>query len=344
MVTITNYLYYSVGRYLFLNILSDGVLTNLPEQMRVQAEAIAALSGKLNELVGGTDSSNEPQVEDEDNSDDPFASFSHLISNDKHNDVTEIDNPIDPEIQAILNQTEDIPDYGADLSQATASSYVKIPNQNISKEKLDKLSEQYKPPNNCRILGVPKINSEIWNSLPKNVRVEDVKFQIVQQHMSRAMVAQARLLDFIINSKAPGSKEVSQSILQLVMDSSLSLGCAIKEINTIRKFKIRPSLHQQYAPLCSAGIPVTDKLFGDNLEQSLKQVKSVNNVVKTATTTTPRRYSPYVRPLFKRHQRLNFKTPPPARGGQGQNQPQFHMQRKPRPFQSKSPQSFQNQH
>jgi hypothetical protein len=242
---------------------------------------------------------------------DPFAEIGKLqVDKDMDNNFNP-DEVIDEDTQSILDQTQEVSDFAENLSPIVSQSFAKIPNQCLSNEKLESLKGIYKPPENCKLLGVPKVNNEIWGNLPNHVKLRDAKLQVSQQFISRALVAKSRMMDMMLEVQSVIPKESFQQMLQVTMDASLSLGHVMRDMNIARRLNIKPSLQPQYAELCSARVPVDEKLFGENLDQSLKLVKSTANLIKPQMVTKSR-FHPY-----STGQRLNFQAPPRATGFRG---------------------------
>lgn len=252
-------------------------------------------------------------IEDE----DPFQNLWNQTEESETSNTLGSDPAFDDESIAILAQTKDTEDHGDPLSSSVAESLEKIPNLSMTAEKLDELKKKYKVPANCQILGVPKINEEIWSALPKDIKLQDARLQASQQHLSRAFTAQARSMDLLIANKQQIPKDVYQALLQNLMDASLSVGSTVRDMNNTRKHNIRPVIQPQYAALCSNRLPVTTKLFGDNLDQSLKLVRSMSNVVRSQTVTRTR-FAPYTRKpaATSTTGHLNYRQPLQNRGGQ----------------------------
>lgn len=108
------------------------------------------------------------------------------------------------------------------------------------------------------------------------------------------------------------------------MDAGAILGLASQELSFKRKTELKPYLNKDFVAICSARVPTTEWLFGDNIVDQLKASKSASNVVKPA-------FTPFVRPgrVHPYRQNLNFRRPPfPQKGGSITSRQQ-------RPFQPK---------
>ncbi len=234
------------------------------------------------------------------------------------------------ELNEILSQENSKSEYGPVLSETVAQSFSKIPTQILSKEAIIKLKETYNVPENCKTLGVPKVNPEIWNNLGYTTKTADARSQFLQQHLCRSLTAQARMADQIMQSAKSITKEIAEILFLQVMNTSSMIGIAIRELNAKRKLTIRPFVQPEYAGICATKSAVTEFLFGDNLEQTLKNVKSSSKIIKpigtSQLTRQPSRFHPYQRA----HQSiysgtLNYRAPLPARPGSGYQQRPQHF-------------------
>lgn len=168
--------------------------------------------------------------EDTDSNSDLIA---NLLSGNSGFDDT-LQPEISDELKAILEQNESAEVLGPLLSAKVAAAFMKMPSQLLSKETLQKLKDMYKVPENCKLIGVPKVNSEIWSSLPSLAKSADAKLQFQQQHLSRIIIAQACLADEILKlNKMEGVQ--ADKLLKLTM-ASTSMACVLmREVNMKRK-------------------------------------------------------------------------------------------------------------
>ena len=68
----------------------------------------------------------------------------------------------------------------------------------------------------------------------------------------------------------------------------------------MRNNNIKPFFHNDYVRLCSSDVPITNFLFGDNLQAELTQIRASNNIGNTTNShNTPRRAT--FRPVFNGH-------------------------------------------
>jgi len=270
---------------------------DLPKALAAQSETFQAMTSMLKQMKDAADESppqHEESVGQEESSspaDDLLMAARNYVEDSTSHDQsqTELDD-ISDAVREILAQTAPQTEYGDKLQEVVATSFSKITNP-ASMTLADELKARYKVPSNCKELAVPKVNTEVWTGLPQLVKAKDARSQHLQQHLSRALVAQAKATEQLLTLISKTKNSELQGILKVQMDSAMAVGLAMKEINLQRKQTLKPSLLQEYAGLASASLPVTEYLFGDNLEASMKLVKSTSKIVRSVLPST--RAHPY---------------------------------------------------
>lgn len=195
----------------------------------------------------------------------------------------------------VLNESQPEPEYGLDLQKDIADAFTRLGNQQSSRPKIDAWKETLKVPANCKVLGVPRINAEIWNVLTPRSRQVDFQHQQSQKMLSMASVAVARLADkiFALNREIPD--RIGQELLRMTMDIASMLSQANQESNMKRKQEIKPNLSKDIQSVCSAKIVTTEYLFGDNVSEQIKACKSVATALKSSSDRFNQnyRFTPY---------------------------------------------------
>ena len=70
-------------------------------------------------------------------------------------------------------------------------------------------------------------------------------------------------------------------------------GHASFELSQLRREDIKPHLHKDYGDLCSATVPVTEHLFGDELQTQLTHIRATNKTGNTMSTSNRSRRTYY---------------------------------------------------
>jgi len=93
------------------------------------------------------------------------------------------------ELLSILNSNDGNAGYRKPLAAAICTKCNSLFEDTITKEIVDKASDDIKVPQNCKIWGVPKVNPEIWSLLPTQGKTSDAKSQHAQLATSKATIA-----------------------------------------------------------------------------------------------------------------------------------------------------------
>lgn len=261
------------------------------------------------ELESNINEQNESVFED----DDEVEAFMNDYQQQKEQDSANIslDTDVSSEVASILNELETPSEFGANFNVSTSRSFSNIANAKHSKEAIDKLKASYKVPENCQQIGVPLVNPEIWSGLLLGAKTSDARWQALQQHLSRALTAQGRLLDILLKTV---TAQNLPEVIRPLMDGVKCLSLAMQDINSKRRLNLKSHLRSEYSALCGSRIPVTTFLFGDNLEQSMKNAKATSNIVKSNMSMNRTRYHPYInrgghRPMGIMNRGLNYQRP-----------------------------------
>jgi len=221
-----------------------------------------------------------------------------------------------------LNTTQPAAEYGPAINSHVGTSVSRLYQNKQPKEKLDKLREEYRTPENCKLLCVPRVNQEIWSSLPAKVRHVDFGMQAQQQYVTTASVILTKLAEklFTVNvSQLPTQRD---DLLKSVLESLTVLGALSQEINQKRKLDMKPFLSKEISTICSNS-ESTDLLFGDNLSEQVKLAKATNNLVRSTQPLRQgfkgNRFSPY-KPRENVSTPLNWRGPPRRGGNRGRFQ------------------------
>jgi hypothetical protein len=155
-------------------------------------------------------------------------------------------------------------------------------------------------PQNCEKFTVPKVNKGIWSSLQRKAKDQDLKLQQIQSIMCKTFYPLAHLMDKLLKSQ---SKRQSLSgadlndCLTLCNDTFKLLQLGFTEMSQRRRLSLKPELANEYKALCSSEIPVSDYLFGDDLEKQIREITDAKKVSRKITekNNQGQRFSPYKR-------------------------------------------------
>jgi hypothetical protein len=137
------------------------------------------------------------------------------------------------------------------------------------------LINKYKVPENCELLSPPLVNLEIWKSIDKRGQSVDRNIVDIQKLVSAEMVAVLKLAELLkphitSNSEAKG----------LLTDLITLSGQVQYSLSLRRRYNCRPHLKKKYANLCHVNVPITTKLFGDDITKEIKNCEAVYSLAK----------------------------------------------------------------
>lgn len=236
------------------------------------------------------------------------------------------------ELESILLSVQNEEEFDEALLPVVASTYELVASQHLKKEEFDLIKSKFKTPMNCKLLGVPKVNPEIWKNpnLSKKIKMSDAKVQFVQHGISKAMIVLARCTETIIKNAKLFPSNIGKTITSELLDAAKLLGTSMRDLNSQRRTQFRSVLAVDVSDTPTGK---SEFLFGDNLDERVKASKASSQLVKSDGYQQRRyqRFTPYSRPTnqtrpqanpFKGTQRsvqnLNSRWPPHHRGG-GQN-------------------------
>ena len=146
---------------------------------------------------------------------------------------------------------------------------------------------------------VPKLNVELWQILSSFQRKSDVKLATIQRNIIAGVAISLSIMDDVLNDKI-NKKEMIQKSTDLVA----LLGHASSKLSVKRKLFIRSVLKDEYKDLVSVSGNVTEKLFGDNLSQSIKDI-NLRNKLKNKQTYQYK-HKPYKRGYNRQNGQSNY--------------------------------------
>ena len=94
----------------------------------------------------------------------------------------------------------------------------------------------------------------------------------VQEQVTKVGHIILKSTEHLLKAKANSSKLCLDDLVRMNTDALALLGHVCFEITQRRRESIKPSLHKDYAMLCSSNVPVTNLLFGDDLQTELTHI------------------------------------------------------------------------
>jgi hypothetical protein len=200
-------------------------------------------------------------------------------------------------------------DTGPNVSEKLADIVNKRWAEKLDDSKFKSKLEKYNRPANCTRLLVPKVNLEIWANLNHNTKSADLRIVKFQKTLTKAGSALTKMTDSLLELRTKFSKsdtEQQKTLGELVSGNAYTLallGHLNIDLSLHRRELIKPHLKREYGALCSTRTPITDFIFGDDLQSQLSSITASNKTGQTTGTfgsgATPRRYSDSHNKSFK---------------------------------------------
>ena len=154
-------------------------------------------------------------------------------------------------------------------------------------------SEKYFRPINCDRLITPKVNPEIWGRVNRQTRGKDLKLSCLQTTLTKVDQIITQTTDMLLKARATDEKVDVDNMVRMNTDALALLEHVSFEISQRRRDAIRPTLHKVYATLCASHVPITNFLFGDELQTQLNHIRASNKISSTTSLSNSVNRRPY---------------------------------------------------
>ena len=156
------------------------------------------------------------------------------------------------------------------INEKVATVVNKLSLKRISQEQSKSIMKRHCTPENINVC-LPKCEQSIWNQLPGNVRVNDVKFQSTQALILSSINCQLKVSEALLALKAD-----KETITTCLGGLSLSM-TANYEINQRRRDAIKPQFKVEFAKgLCTSSVPANVFLFGGDTAKRVREIAEIN--------------------------------------------------------------------
>eukprot|EP00795_Rhopilema_esculentum_P009648 gene9648-17409_t len=193
-------------------------------------------------------------------------------------------------------------------------------------------------PENCQTLFSPKINPEIWGKLNPNSKRNDIKLSVLQDGLLKATSAVSVAVSDLLFAREQKTTPDYKALIGELIDSIVLIGHVNRELTFKRRDSLRPHLSAEFKQVCSRNIKPGNFIFGDDLPETLKQMRATNRIVRSATPllssgfSAPRSYGPRtaasqyhhgIAPTTPRNSFLGYRGRLPYNPRQNNRQQQF---------------------
>lgn len=140
---------------------------------------------------------------------------------------------------------------------------------------LDSVSSKYQVPVNCDRAIPPLVNQEIWKTLDKKAHLQDKSMVDIQNLVVTGLGPVVQLVDFMKKNNC-----MKDEAKVMFSDLLTVLGQVQFNLSLRRRYLIRPYLKKKYSSLCSISMPITTKLFGDDISKEVKSCDALSYIGK----------------------------------------------------------------
>eukprot|EP00117_Sycon_ciliatum_P008100 scpid100733/ scgid10948/ len=160
----------------------------------------------------------------------------------------------------------------------------------IDKEHFTDMKCRCPRPANCPTLVVPQVNEGIGKELGKWTKATDVHMEATQNLVVKGMAGVVAAKETLMQPSP--SAEALTNASKLLSSAIALLGNSVFELSQRRQEVMRSGINMNYRSLCDVYVPVTNQLFGDNIQDS---VKEINELVSKSVSSTrgDSRFHPY---------------------------------------------------
>ncbi len=176
-----------------------------------------------------------------------------------------------------------------------------------SPKNIKELSAKYVKPENCESVRAPLVNMELWKNLTENYQQNDKLLAANHRSVSKAMLPIIQ----IMNSCLEEDKDGNDKVFDMACDAFQLLSHSHRDMTAIRRQMLKPAVARQYQKLCTAKTPISEFLFGDDLQQQMKNLSETNKLAsEISEKKTSKRKFPYERQEGSKKPKSNYRDSP----------------------------------
>lgn len=148
-------------------------------------------------------------------------------------------------------------------------------------------------PSNCEYLQVPRVNSEIYSTLPEYAKSKDVKRQKQKKFIVKAAVSVTGMLSYPMDIRPndPLSKDVLTELERRAAETITLLGYANTNQIRSRRDDVALSLGRNFRQLRNDVPAEASLLFGDDIAKRLNAISKTSKKPSSTVSTTSRKYT-----------------------------------------------------
>lgn len=214
-----------------------------------------------------------------------------------------------PGLQLDDDLYEGVESFGPSIDGNIASRITKATTLPPKKDSFEKISKLYLTPSNAKSVCAPRIEEQLWATIPQRARSADARAQHFQKNLIHGMLPYVGILKEVQIAVKEQRPVDTAHISRLTVDGITMCGFASYEMSMKRREELKPFFNPKYRGICNRSIPPGEYLFGEDLQASLKKASETYQVgqrispgAMRSSNRAPRRVEPYTqrRPSFHR--------------------------------------------
>lgn len=107
----------------------------------------------------------------------------------------------------------------------------------------------------------PKVNNELWRTLPSHARLNDLRNQQLQQSIGMGLSVFATMASSVLSASDIVPKEIRTSLLRSATDGANLLGDQFQSLSTRRRMDLKKFMNPEFAGICSAEVIIEKLAF-----------------------------------------------------------------------------------
>jgi len=175
-----------------------------------------------------------------------------------------------------LKQSMETEEIGEELSSCLAEVSNLLITKGLPEQEGRNTAKKYLTPSNCKVMVAPRVNKFIWGAMSQKARREDIAKQQSQLFVVKSMTSLTSAMDDV--KKMLNTTPALKSCFKKLTDSLKLMSVVNKDMNQKRREGIKKELNEAYQQICSPSIPVSEHLFGDDVEELMKQQADTNRL------------------------------------------------------------------
>ena len=194
------------------------------------------------------------------------------------------------------------------VNEKLAMSLGKVWNRQQSNEKINHILDKQLIPENCMFLQIPKVDPEIFASIPQQAKGHDVKLQRQQTMLVKAAVPITQLINKLMQIKVDQqmSEELLVSLKESASEAFAILSHADSKMLQMRRDDIVPHLAKEFKQLRNDVQKGSEYLFGDNVTERIASITRANKATRALTACSTAKQSSSSNWSKPNKRRLNY--------------------------------------